>query len=244
MTKSFFEHVTHKGPNALLQLLPGIFYFAKDSDKKFVAASQNLIEFLGFHNQSELIGKTDFDLFDFDIAEKYRLDDEKVLSLGESITNRVELLEHADGHTQWVITNKVPLYFKDKIGGLEGVVRVIDSSEVHTEPCVVLRKAVEAIQERYMEDLSIKELAQISNMSLSALERNFKRYFNMTPSKYIRQFRIRKSCDLLKNVDAQISEVATKVGFCDQSYFTKEFRKALGMTPFKYRKKYHLNLQV
>ena len=93
------------------------------------------------------------------------------------------------------------------------------------------------IQARYMTGLSLEELAAEVNMSVSTLERKFKKYFNTTPLKYIKNLRVEEACKLLLDLNKNLSEIALDVGFCDQSYFTKEFKKIMKMTPRQYRNK-------
>ena len=55
---------------------------------------------------------------------------------------------------------------------------------------------------------------------------------------YINNCRIGRACTMLNNTNVQIKDVALSVGFSDQLYFSKVFRKLKGITPTEYRKKY------
>lgn len=63
-----------------------------------------------------------------------------------------------------------------------------------------------------------------------------KHSFGMGISEYIRKLRMKKACDLLKNSKDKISDIAEMVGIPDYNYFTKVFKKNIGMTPSEYRK--------
>ena len=52
---------------------------------------------------------------------------------------------------------------------------------------------------------------------------------------YLKNLRVNKSMDLLKNPDMSLSEIANAVGFCNQSYYTDCSRKSKNITPKKYR---------
>jgi AraC-like DNA-binding protein len=54
------------------------------------------------------------------------------------------------------------------------------------------------------------------------------------------KLRIQAACDALQREGSQISEVARELGFCDQSAFTQLFQKHVGLTPFKYQKRFRL----
>ena len=58
----------------------------------------------------------------------------------------------------------------------------------------------------------------------------------MTPNDYIRQLRMTAAAELLKDERLTVAEIAYKVGFDDQYYFSKAFKQYFGMPPTKYRK--------
>ena len=55
-------------------------------------------------------------------------------------------------------------------------------------------------------------------------------------SEHIRRMRVKVACDLLRNTEDRVSDIATEVGISDYNYFTKVFKKAMGVTPREYRK--------
>ena len=58
-----------------------------------------------------------------------------------------------------------------------------------------------------------------------------------TPIRYLRQYRIRQAARLLCHTEERISNIASRCGFQDMSYFTKSFREQLGCTPTEYRRR-------
>lgn len=60
--------------------------------------------------------------------------------------------------------------------------------------------------------------------------------FGMGISEHIRALRIKMACDLLKNTEDRIADIAVETGIPDYNYFTKVFKKIIGMTPREYRK--------
>ncbi len=60
------------------------------------------------------------------------------------------------------------------------------------------------------------------------------------PQTFIMKLRIQASCEALQRNDAEIHEVASAHGFSSQSAFTQLFQKYVGLTPFKYQKRFHL----
>jgi len=101
---------------SLVESLP-ICLLIKDRDSRRLYANPAYLRYRKTTGQ-KLIGKTDYDLFSREIAERYRLDDLKVLQLGESL-HGVEKTQSASGKTHWVERFKCPL--RDEQGNICGV---------------------------------------------------------------------------------------------------------------------------
>ncbi len=99
------------------------FLYVKDQDHRFIAASKSLAQAHGFANQSELIGKSDFDIHQEDLAEKYFEDEKLVLEDGHDLVNWEDHYLDKTGE-RWVESNKHPLKDEDgEIYGLIGITR-------------------------------------------------------------------------------------------------------------------------
>ena len=94
---------------------------------------------------------------------------------------------------------------------------------------------VDVVNSNYLEDLSIKEFAELSNMSVATYQRKFKKLIGQSPSIYIREKRIALAEVQLKESKKPISEIAYNCGFSDPNYFAKVFAKKHGISPSKYR---------
>lgn len=91
------------------------------------------------------------------------------------------------------------------------------------------------IKENYNRDITLEEMAAFLNVSKGFLCRQFSRVLHMTPFEYLIQIRIDKGCEMLKNTDLSVGEIATSCGFNSFSYFSKIFRERVGITPREYR---------
>ncbi len=233
----FYQQHELNKPSPLFDLLNDAFYFAKDRDGHFVYANRLLFEHFNLDDPSDVIGKTDYDFFRFDIADQMHQDDLKVMSDGLTISNKLELVQDGQGDVHWFITSKLALRNNHgDIIGVEGFTRDAHRSQSSFEPYNVFRHCISYLQQNYMNSISIEELAKLSCMSLSTFERRFKRQFAITPNQYVKRLRIQKACELLA-AGYSIQHVTMACGFCDQSYFTREFRVSMGMTPRKYQLK-------
>lgn len=79
------------------------------------------------------------------------------------------------------------------------------------------------------------------NISQSQLRRKLFALTGLTPVRFIRQYRLAKAIDLLKNSDLNISQVAYETGFSDPKYFSRVFTKEIGVSPSEFRQKIQPN---
>jgi AraC-like DNA-binding protein len=84
---------------------------------------------------------------------------------------------------------------------------------------------------QYFQPLTVSVAAAACRMLPFKFGRQFKETYGMDFRDYVVRFRIREACRLLRNPDAQISEVGYAVGFSEPAYFTKTFKKLIGVPP-------------
>ena len=99
-------------------------------------------------------------------------------------------------------------------------------------------KMIEFIQQNYDKKITLDEIAASNSISRSKCCKLFNKYLDQTPNNYLNNFRISKSCELLKETHVSIIEVSLACGFQTPSYFTSTFQKFMGLSPKAYRKKY------
>lgn len=99
----------------------------------------------------------------------------------------------------------------------------------------VIYKALNYINNNYMKKISLEEVASQVYFSPSYFSKVFKDEMHCNFNTYLNQVRIEKSKKLLLSDAEKLVDIADMVGFEDQSYFSKVFKKTAGMTPGKFR---------
>ena len=100
---------------------------------------------------------------------------------------------------------------------------------------LILRKAVEYLHEHYHEPITLNEVAEHTHVSTYYISRMFKKEMGKNFVDYLNELRIEKAKELLKDVRYKTYEVAEKVGIPDAHYFSRLFKKYVGITPTEYR---------
>jgi len=93
------------------------------------------------------------------------------------------------------------------------------------------------IEANLFSQVSVEELAQKSNLSVSSFKREFKKLYNDSPANYIKNKRLERAAELLLASDERITDIAFDCGFSDLANFTKNFRDKYNVTPTGYRSK-------
>lgn len=92
------------------------------------------------------------------------------------------------------------------------------------------------IHEHLQQDLSLKEIAAIVQISQYHFSRLFKQKTGITLHQYILQCRIERAKELLQHSPLSIADIALRAGFCDQSHLTRSFKRIVGMPPKQFLK--------
>jgi two-component system response regulator YesN len=91
------------------------------------------------------------------------------------------------------------------------------------------------LQNNFDRDIKLQEIADQFYISREYISRKFKQEFHENISDYIVKYRIKKAKTLLKNSQLKVFEIANMVGYQDDKYFRKVFKKVEGITPNEYR---------
>lgn len=100
----------------------------------------------------------------------------------------------------------------------------------------IIRKAKEFIRANYKKKIKLEDISKVVYLSPYYLSHIFKREAGVTLMEYLTKVRIEEAKYLLENTQWNTTRIAFQVGYSDQSYFSKVFKKIEGISPYKYRK--------
>lgn len=223
----------------LFEHLPGLYFFVKDEQSRMICASRPIVERLGCKSEEEVIGRSDYDFFPPQVADNFIRDDRRVMQSGQPLIGRVEIWYKSPGILDWFVTNKLPL--RDAAGRIVGVMGTIQSyDDKHKSllPFFEITRVVEYIRANHRRPITVEQLAALIHLSPRQLRRKFLEVFGMGVHEFLLKSRVQAAADALANSGDSIAEIAQQFGFCDQSAFTQQFRKYIGTTPLRYRRKY------
>jgi transcriptional regulator GlxA family with amidase domain len=96
-----------------------------------------------------------------------------------------------------------------------------------------ITKAVQTLQSRFSESLSIENLAQELGMSVSSFHQHFKTATSMSPLQFQKLLRLQEARRLLLTEDFDATTAATRVGYDDASQFSREYKRLFGEPPMR-----------
>ncbi|MBW4534107.1 MAG: AraC family transcriptional regulator [Pleurocapsa minor HA4230-MV1] len=102
-------------------------------------------------------------------------------------------------------------------------------------PPYLHRRLDEYIQANLAENITLADMAQVTSLSISHLTKLFRQTQGISLYQYVIHCRIARAKQLLKHQQLTIAEIATQVGFADQSHLTHHFKRHVGVTPKAFR---------
>lgn len=197
----------------------------------------NQIEVIVFHFFPDVLKK----LYSGDlpkiIDKQTRSKSSHVVASSDIITKFIESLEFYFQNPSLVNNDLLELKIKELIllliqsKNVNSILELV--SGLYSANTVQVREVIEL---HLFSNLQLDQLAKLCNLSLSSFKREFKKEFDDSPTNYINNRRLDKAKELLNITDLPISEIAYEIGFQDSLYFTRLFKKKIGVPPTAYRK--------
>lgn len=130
----------------------------------------------------------------------------------------------------------------DTVGEIElelsKMIKYMQSKLEQTEESIspVILKLLQHIEEKYKEDLNLKEISDKLNINSIYLGQLFQKETGILFSDYINNFRINKAKQLLSETTLKASDIGDLVGYTNKNYFYRKFKDIVGITPSEWRK--------
>lgn len=220
----------------LLDSSPSTLYCVKDIGGRYLAVNNAFVERTTANTRRDVVGKLAMDLFPAELAERYLAQDREIIELRQPLRDEVEQITDPSGAVAWYLTTKQPIFDGEQL-----VAIAVVSNALGTPAALgaehPLRPVVAHIREHLAGQTSVEELAELAQLPLRQFERMFRRTFGLPAKQYITQVRVTAAGELLRTTALPLAEVATRCGWYDQSAFSKQFTKVVGVTPGEYRRR-------
>lgn len=99
-----------------------------------------------------------------------------------------------------------------------------------------IEQVMDYMRENVERPETLSNYAERCGFSVSRFSETFKKHCGVSPMVYLTELRIQRACQLLDTTDLHVGEIADQLGFHDNLYFSRLFRKHAGMPPTQYRK--------
>jgi AraC-type DNA-binding domain-containing proteins len=115
-------------------------------------------------------------------------------------------------------------------------VRQVSRDPVDDQSWMVIWKMTGFIHQHYDSKIALSDIASAGAVCRSRCCELFSRYVGQTPNTYLMRYRIQKSCEMLRETNRSVCEIAIACGFESASYFSYVFRRETGSAPQDYRR--------
>ncbi len=225
---------------AFAETLPETGVTIKDTQGYIYFKNRRALELMNLPDDSSVIGRRSQHLYPRHLWRVYIDREEPTLRTG------VQMIDKIYGYVADLSTalNRVSVFpVRDAHGAIIGLMTShyrARSQESAPNWYDALKEPIAFVAQNYSTDISVADLARKANLSESQFTRIFKRQTDITPAQYIAQTRINAARILLETTDKLVTDIATETGFCDHAHFIKTFKRLMGITPSRYRRRHWL----
>lgn len=199
--------------------------------------------------------------FDFDYPDRQRLSEfARIKGRFPSLPCIIMTLQHSESLAIWAFRHGAldylikPLQPEELVSCIDRIIKITEAKKIgqrricqYRKPAIPfavpntprkkkdrLSPAVFYIQQHYSERIYSDAMARICGMSPSQFSRAFKQEYGLTFQDFLLRYRVQQACKFLAAPVANIADVAYNVGFSDPSYFTRIFKRFVGVAPSEY----------
>lgn len=241
----FSRYPTARDALALFDFIPGIIFYAKDRQGRYVAANVAMLTSKRLTQPEQFLGYDSSFFHPPALAKAYMDEDERVMRDGAIYANQTWFVIDRDGTPGWFSSTKVPL--RDALGEVIGLVSTrypVATPDDGSARFQKLTPGIRYLEAHFHQRIAMETLAELCGLSVAQFNRRFNAMFRTSPKQFLMALRIEKVRQCLASTSMTISDIACSTGFYDQSHLTRHFRKITGMTPRAYRKRFQGNIPM
>lgn len=211
-------------------LKDGTKIFAKKGSVVYTPeGSEYVIKLYNFETPDANTIGINFLLYDFS-GEKFILDNKPVVFKNFDLLHLINKIDEA---SESLIP--CPAIMK---AGMYDILTLLSKSQVNLpKKFLPIKDGIEYLESDPQQTLSISEIAKKCNVSEIYFRRLFKEYSKKSPIEYRMSAKMEKAKKLLLFDDLNVNEISDLLGFTDASYFCKQFKERVGVSPIQYRNK-------
>ena len=223
---------------ALFETLINVMFCIKSVDGTYLEVNGAFLRRTGRRSKRDVIGRTAAEVFNADLAERYEEQDRAVFASGEPLRDALDVIRQPNGALGWYLTTKLPVADRHDPSSIVGLVSVSrDLATPSSEGIAMesLQHVVAHVREHLGQTIRVADLASAAGCSIDQLDRRIRKVFGLTATQYILRVRVDRAAELLADTKMPLAEVASMVGFYDQSDFTRRFARLTNQTPAQFR---------
>ena len=219
----------------LLTDVPHVMFCIKGLDGRYVSVNQAFADRAGAHTPAEVVGRSATELFPAELALNYERQDAMVLRTGQSLRSELEMITRPDGSIGWYVTSKTRLGTAEKPLGIASVSVDLRVPADASGPHGGLALAISFARAHATESKTVSDVAAAAGLTTTQLERSLRRALGISTKQLMLRFRLEMALACLRSTDSSMAQIANECGYYDQSAFTRQFRRVVGMSPGAYR---------
>jgi transcriptional regulator GlxA family with amidase domain len=161
-----------------------------------------------------------------------RLRQVPVMILSSKLLN-LDDVKRIERHARVTLHSKGVLSEEETSAALNRALFDTEALPPHTSALV--KRALAYLHQNFARPLARWEIAEAVGVSEDYLSRVFSRELGLSPWDYLNRYRMQRAKELLRRTNDSIRSIAHQVGFKDQAYFSRVFRKQTGSSPNEFR---------
>lgn len=217
-------------PGKLFALVPGMDFVGYTVD------GQPLEYYFVRFNYAVAVEEKERWHFEQPTPSKFPLEGMYVLQNPPATINLFEQLHHLWQRRGQSVTMRRKILFQEL---LLTICQDLRAQEVAGNTTLAIERTIDYMVTHYKQRLTLDTLAHIAGLSSSHYSRLFKKYTGYSPIDYVTHLRMDRAKELLMLSDYKLRAVARSVGYQDEFYFSRIFKKVVGMSPSHFANEHH-----